>query len=179
MLEQAGIAFDIAPAAIDEDVAKREEPDPFSTSRRLAEEKAVDVSRRHPGAWVIGSDSIASLDGRRFDKPRSMEEAARHLAQFSGNRLRLTSAVALARDGVVDWSAVDHADLSVRRLSASFIALYLDREWPAIAGCAGAFRLEGPGIQLFDAIEGSHFTILGMPLLPLLEALRARECLAA
>jgi len=91
--------------------------------------------------------------------------------------MRLTSAVALARDGRIDWRLADDANLSVRAMSEQFIHNYLDMEWPAVGGCVGVFRLEGPGIQLFDRIEGDHFTILGMPLLPLIGALRERDLL--
>ena len=91
----------------------------------------------------------------------------------------LTSAVALARDGAVDWRHSESATLSVRALSDSFIASYLDAEWPAVGYCVGVFRLEGRGVQLFDHIDGDHFTILGMPLLPLLGALRDRGLLAS
>ena len=91
--------------------------------------------------------------------------------------MRLTSAVVLARDGRIDWRLADRANLSVRPLSERFIHNYLGMEWPAIGGCVGVFRMEGPGIQLFDRIEGNHFTILGMPLLPLIGALRDRDVL--
>jgi septum formation protein len=91
--------------------------------------------------------------------------------------MTLTSAVSLARDGEVDWSEVDSATMFVRALSDRFIESYLDAEWPAVSYCVGVFRLEGPGVQLFDRIDGNYFTVLGMPLLPLLSALRRRELL--
>ena len=144
---------------------------------RLAEAKAVSVDQ--PGDWVIGSDSTLSVDGELFSKPRDRADAARHLAFFSGKRMVLSSAVALARDGEIEWSHVESATLDVRTLSPEFIENYLDAEWPEVAYCVGVFRLEGRGIQLFDAIDGSYFTILGMPLLPLLGALRERTAIAA
>ena len=127
------------------------------------------------GGWVIGSDSVASVGSRRFDKPADRAEAAEHLRFFSGRTIALTSAAALAVEGRVDWSVSDTAQLEVRTLSERFIESYLDSEWPAIGHCAGAFRLEGMGVQLFERIAGSYFTILGMPLLPLLAALRERQ----
>ena len=109
-----------------------------------------------------------------FDKPRDCAEAADHLRFFSGKPMRLTSAVALARQGEAEWHHADSATLHVRELSDAFIASYLEAEWPAVSYTVGVFRLEARGVQLFDAIEGDHFCILGMPLLPLLGALRER-----
>lgn len=171
MLEQAGVDFAAVSAEIDEDAQKALAADPAELAGTLASMKALEVSRLHEG-WVIGSDSVASVDLRRFDKPATRDEAAEHLRFFSGKTLKLTSAAALARAGTVEWSHCDIARLSVRTLSEGFITAYLDLEWPEIGQCAGAFRLEGRGVQLFDAIDGSCFTILGMPLLPLLAALR-------
>jgi septum formation protein len=119
------------------------------------------------------------VGGRLFDKPRDRAEAADHLRFFSGKPMRLTSAVALTRDGVVDWSHVETATLQARSLSEEFIAVYLDAEWPEVGYTVGVFRLEGRGVQLFLSIDGDHFTILGMPLLPLLGALRTRGLLLA
>ena len=167
MLEQAGVDFAVIPAEIDEDAEKALAAGPAELAETLACKKALEVSQLHAG-WVIGSDSVASVGKRRFDKPASRDEAVEHLHFFSGKTLELTSAAALARGGRVEWSHCDTARLNVRPLSDKFIASYLDLEWPGIGQCAGAFRLEGRGIQLFDAIDGSYFTILGMPLLPLL-----------
>jgi septum formation protein len=128
---------------------------------------------------VIGSDSVVSVGGRTFDKPADRGQAAEHLRSFSGREMRLTSAVALAKGNARDWSHVDTATLQVRTLSEQFIATYLDAEWPEVGYTVGVFRLEGRGVQLFDRIEGDHFTILGMPLLPLLGALRDRGLLAS
>ncbi|HET7816173.1 MAG TPA: Maf family nucleotide pyrophosphatase [Sphingomicrobium sp.] len=172
MLAQAGVGHETVAAGIDEAALKG--ADPKQAAVALAEAKALAVSARRPFDWVIGSDSIVSVGGHSFDKPRSREEAAEHLRRFSGKPMRLTSAVALARDGAVDWSHCDTARLSVRPLSEAFIAGYLDAEWPDVGHCVGVFRMEGRGVQLFDEVYGSHFTILGMPLLPLLGALRER-----
>ena len=128
---------------------------------------------------MIGSDSVVSVAGRLFDKPEGRDDAAEHLRFFSGKSMILTSAAALARNGVEDWRHVGSATLQVRVLSDEFIERYLDAEWPDVGYCVGVFRLEGRGVQLFEKIDGDHFTILGMPLLPLLGALRDRGLLGA
>lgn len=173
MLEAAGIDFRVRAPGIDE-AALKGAGSAAEVAQRLADAKALAVSQAEPGQWVIGSDSLVSIAGRRFDKPASREQAAEHLREFSGRVMELTSAAALARDGVIDWRHADTAKLRVRDLGEDFIASYLDAEWPAVGYCVGVFRLEGRGVQLFDSIDGEHFTILGMPLLPLLGALRAR-----
>ena len=179
MLEQAGVRFEIGPAAIDEDSVKQLSASAEQAALELAEAKALAVSSSRPEDWVVGSDSIVTADGRMFDKPRDRDEAAAHLRLFSGKPMQLTSAVALARGASVDWSHCESAALQVRELSDAFIESYLDAEWPAVGGCVGVFRMEGAGVQLFDSVAGSHFTILGMPLIPLLGALRDRELLAS
>lgn len=177
MLEQAGVSFAVVPAAVDEDAEKARHDHAPALAEALAVKKALAI--RSAGDWVIGSDSVASVDGRRFDKPVDRAEASDHLHFFSGKTLELTSAVALARDCKLEWSHCETARIEVRRLSDAFIASYLDAEWPEIGQCAGAFRIEGRGVQLFERIDGSYFTILGMPLLPLLGALRARKLIAS
>ena len=179
MLEQAGVDYEASVASIDEAIEKRRHSDPAALASALAEAKAVAVSEPRTGEWVVGSDSVVSVGGRMFDKPGDRLQAAEHLRFFSGKRMALTSAVALARDGVTDWSHCDTAELQVRPLSEDFIASYLEREWPEVSYCVGVFRVEGPGIQLFESIEGSYFTILGMPLLPLLAALRERRVIGS
>jgi septum formation protein len=173
MLDAAGVVVEAVPPGVDE-AGLKADADAKAIARVLAEAKALAVSERRSDDWVIGSDSIVTVDGRTFDKPASREEAADHLRFFSGKPMLLTSAVALARDGGIDWSVSDPATLHTRILGEDFIASYLDAEWPDVGYCVGVFRMEGRGVQLFEAIEGSHFTILGMPLLPLLGALRAR-----
>jgi len=179
MLADAGIDVAIVPANVDESTAKTSAADGQPLALELACAKALAVSAQRPADWIIGSDSTVSVDGRLFDKPLSREDAADHLRAFSGRTMQLSSAVALANGGCVDWQYGETATLSVRPLSESFIAAYLEREWPAVGYCVGVFRMEGPGVQLFDRIQGSHFTILGMPLLPLLGALRHRGLIAA
>lgn len=181
MLDAAGVTFDPRPAHVDEAGLKaallREGRTPRAIADALAELKALKISRADPGALVIGSDSLVSVDGRLFDKPESRDAAAEHLRLFSSREMRLTSAVVAAEGGRAVWRHVDEAKLSVRSLSDAFIQSYLDTEWPAIAGCVGCFRIEAIGIQLFARVEGSHFTILGMPLMPLLDWLRERRIL--
>jgi len=180
LLEQAGVSFAAVPPEVDEAAIKAaHDGSDAELAIALARAKALNVSRDRRRSLVIGSDSIVSVDGRRFSKPANRSEAAEHLRFFSGKAMNLTSAVALARDGVVEWSTAEEARLHVRPLSEAFIADYLDREWPQVSYCVGVFRLEGPGVQLFERIEGDHFTILGLPLLPLLDALRKRGMLAS
>lgn len=174
MLTAAGVDHSAVPADLDERAieAGMAGAAPSDIALALASAKAEAVSSLHLGVLVLGSDSLVEVDGRRFDKPRSREEAADHLRFFAGKEMRLHSAAALARDGDTVWQAVDVARLAVRPMSERFIADYLDHEWPAVAGCVGVFRIEARGAQLFEAIAGDHFTVLGMPLFPVLAALR-------
>jgi septum formation protein len=178
LLANAGVPYGAVPPAVDEAPLKIGfEGSDSELATRLAEAKALSVSAADRDALVIGSDSVLSVDGRRFSKPAGRETAAEHLRFFSGKTMRLTSAVALARDGAVEWRHASEAQLKVRELSEAFIQEYLEQDWPEVSYCVGVFRLEGPGVQLFEEIEGEHFTILGLPLLPLLGALRARGIL--
>ena len=179
LLSAAGVEFEIVPPGIDEGALKAELGEPASIASELASAKAIAVSRDRPEATVIGSDSIVSVEGRLFDKPSDRSEAAEHLRFFSGKPMELTSAAALALDGRETWRRADTATLHVRDLSETFIADYLEAEWPEVGHTVGVFRLEARGVQLFDRIEGDYFTVLGMPLLPLLGALRDRGLLAA
>ncbi|MDQ3079881.1 MAG: Maf family protein [Pseudomonadota bacterium] len=173
MLALAGIeAAAIAPSVDEDSIKQSHDGDAPSLALQIAEAKALSLDR--PGDLVIGSDSTLSVEGRLFSKPVDRADAARHLSHFSGKRMMLSSAVALASDGEVEWRHVDQATLEVRTLSPDFIEAYLNLEWPEVAYCVGVFRMEGRGVTLFDAIDGNHFTILGMPLLPLLSALRER-----
>ncbi len=174
MLDQAGIDHIAVAASLDEAAIKAEHGDPVSATIALASAKACAVSGNKPGEWIIGSDSIVTVGGRSFDKPADRDQAAEHLRFFSGKEMTLTSAVALAKDNVVEWAEADKAMLNVRSLSEGFIHDYLDLEWPDVGYCVGVFRLEGRGVQLFGSIQGDHFTVLGMPLLPLIGALRDR-----
>lgn len=174
ILDAAGVSYVAIPSTIDESTFKQRIADPKKLAAELASAKALDVSRSSAAQWVIGSDSVVAVDGKLFDKPASREDAANHLRLFSGKLMELTSAVALAQAGKVDWVHSHTARLQVRTLSESFIASYLDQEWPDVSYCVGVFRMEGRGVHLFDSITGDHFAILGMPLLPLLGVLRER-----
>ena len=177
MLDVGGVDYEGRKPAVDESAVKVRLSDAEKIAAELASAKALSVGSDHD--WIIGSDSVVSVGARLFDKPRDRGEAAEHLRFFSGKEMRLTSAVALARSGMVDWQHVDTAILQVRQLSEEFIRSYLDAEWPDVGYTVGVFRLEARGVQLFSSIEGDHFTILGMPLLPLLGALRDRGLLLA
>jgi len=177
MLEDAGVEFEVVRPDVDEDAAKAGQTEPRKIAGDLAQVKAVAVSASRPDDWVIGSDSVVVADDRLFSKPASREEAADHLRFFSGKTMRLTSGVALAREGRTDWSHVETAELQVRKLSDAFIESYLEAEWPEVGHTVGVFRMEARGVQLFEAIAGDHFTILGMPLIPLLGAFRERGML--
>lgn len=174
MLHAADVAFEAVPAALDERALEAGLGDagPDAVALALAEAKALAVSRDRQGSLVLGSDSLVEVEGRRFDKPAGREDAARHLRFFAGKEMRLHSAAALVRDGAVLWSHAGLARLKVIAMSDAFIESYLDAEWPAVAGCVGVFRIEARGVQLFESIEGDHFTVLGMPLLSVLGALR-------
>jgi septum formation protein len=176
MLDAAGVECEAVKPNVDEDEVKARLDDAAEIAGELAAAKAMSIE--HDG-WVIGSDSVVAVDGRLFDKPVDRDDAAEHLRFFSGKTMLLTSAVALARGGELDWRHVETARLQVRLLSEAFIADYLDAEWPGVGYTVGVFRLEARGVQLFSAIDGDHFTILGMPLLPLLGALRDRGLLAS
>ncbi|MDT0576092.1 Maf family protein [Croceicoccus sp. F390] len=171
MLDAAGVAYAVSPADIDESALKTvmSGEHPAFIAEALAKAKALALRTE---GLVLGSDSLVECNGRMFDKPTDRIDAANHLRWFSGRLLNLHSAAALARDGQTIWSHAASAQLQLRPLSEEFIAHYLDAEWPAIAGCVGVFRIEGMGVQLFDRIDGDYFTILGMPLLALLAALR-------
>ena len=178
MLEAAGIAFTAQPADVDERALEADMAgaDPAEVAQALAAAKAAAVTSEQ---LVLGSDSLVEVDGRRFDKPASRAQAAEHLRSFSGKVMTLHSAAALARGGQIVWVGSDFARLRVRELSDAFIDAYLDAEWPAVSYCVGVFRIEGPGVQLFESIMGDQFTVLGMPLLQVLEALREQSALAA
>lgn len=184
MLTAAGVPHEAVAAQVDEAAAKASFAarglSARDTADALAELKAVKVASLGVGGLVLGGDSIVALaDGRLLDKPESRDEAAEHLRAMSGAAHDLWSAVVIAEGTRPVWRHVERARMHVRPLSDAFIERYLDAEWPAIAGCVGCYRIEGPGVQLFARTEGSHFTILGMPLLPVLDYLRTRGVMAS
>jgi septum formation protein len=179
MLDAAGVDFTAEGAGVDEDAAKAallaQGFGPRDIADALAELKALKVSRRHPQALVLGSDStLETAAGELIDKAETRAESEAQLRALAGTTHRLHSAAVVAQGGAVLWRSVDTARLTMRPFSDAFLQEYLDAEWPAISGCVGGCRIEARGIQLFSRIEGSHFTILGLPLLPLLAWLRDR-----
>jgi Nucleotide-binding protein implicated in inhibition of septum formation len=176
LLQNAGLAFEARAADIDERAIEagleEDQANPDRVAVELARAKALDVGRHYPGALVIGSDQTMSLGSSVYHKPADLAEARRHIASLSGKTHRLNSAVALVKDGTVLWELVSHADMTVRPLSDAFIDRYVARCGEKLLGSVGAYQLEGEGIQLFSAIDGDYFTILGLPMLPLLDKLR-------
>lgn len=176
LLENAGVAFDVVRPEIDERAVeaplKSSGATPEEVAQILAEAKATEVSERHSGAIVIGSDQTLSLDDEIFHKPKDMEGARRHLLALSGKTHHLNSAIALVRDGETIWRFVDVARLTMRHLEPAFVGRHLARVGEKALTSVGAYQIEGEGIQLFDRVEGSYFTIVGLPLLPLLAKLR-------
>ncbi len=180
MLEAAGVLHEAVAPGVDEEAAKQSlsHLDGRGLADALAELKAVKLSMRRPGDLVLGCDQTLELeDGTLLDKPG--DALAEQLRQLSGQTHRLHSAIVAAENGRPVWRHVDRAKLTVRTLSEAFIADYVAQEGSAVAGCVGGYRIEGRGIQLFSRVEGSQFTILGLPLLPLLDWLRARGELAS
>ena len=176
LMENAGLSFEAHAARIDERALEAPLENagatPDAVALALARAKAEDVSRRFSDSLVIGSDQTMSLADRVFHKPRDIADAASHLHALSGKTHRLNSAVAIVNNGVVLWEHLAHAELTMRLLTADFIARHLARVGDKALSSVGAYQLEGQGIQLFEKIEGDYFTILGLPMLPLLKKLR-------
>ncbi|MBO6507209.1 MAG: Maf-like protein [Roseibium sp.] len=176
LLKNAGLSIDVDPADVDERAVEAPllEADfpPDDIASVLAEAKANDVSARRNGDLVIGADQILAFEGERRTKPDDMEAARRQLLAFSGKTHELLSAVVISKDGEAIWRHVSTARLTMRELSPAFIGHYLANAGDVVLSSVGAYQLEGPGVQLFEKIEGDYFTILGLPLLPLLAQLR-------
>jgi septum formation protein len=174
LLAGAGLRFDASPAAIDERALESGllGKAPEVVARELAAAKALDVSRRRPGDVVIGGDQMLAFEGELLHKPESLKVAQKQLDQLRGKLHHLHCGVALARDGTLLWSETHSARLLMRDFTAAERDAVLALEGEAALASVGAYRLEGPSVRLFAAIEGDYFTILGLPLLPLLAALR-------
>lgn len=176
MLRAAGVSFRVLALSVDEDGIKqsmRQETDqPAPVTETLAEMKAARASARCPGELVIGADQMLDCDGVWFDKPNDRDTARDQLWLLRGKTHRLTSSVVALRDGRRVWHHTDEARLTMRRFSDNFLEDYLDQAGSGILSSVGAYQVEGLGAQLFMKMEGSHFTILGLPLLPLLDFLR-------
>lgn len=177
LLKNAGLTIEVDPADVDEraveaPLLKAGFP-PEDLASVLAEAKANDVSARRSGDLVIGADQILAFKGERRTKPEDMEAARRQLLAFSGKTHELHSAVVISKDGEAIWRQVSTARLTMRALSPEFIGHYLANAGDAVLSSVGAYQLESLGVQLFEKIDGDYFTILGLPLLPLLGELRA------
>lgn len=179
LLSNAGIDFEAVPAAIDERAVQKDSRlnAPAEIAKLLAREKALFVSRQQPGRIVVGADQTLALGPRLFSKPAGRGQAAAQLRELAGNRHELHSAVAVARDGKLLFDDVSVARMTMRQLDEHEIERYLDQAGVAVTTSVGAYQLEGLGVNLFERIEGDHFTILGLPLLSLLAFLRSEKLL--
>jgi nucleoside triphosphate pyrophosphatase len=179
LLANAGISFEAVPADIDERSVQKNSglSAPGEIAGLLAREKACFVSSKNPGRYVVGADQTLALGSRLFSKPAGRAQAADQLRLLAGGTHELHSAVAVARDGKIVFSDVSVARMTMRRLDESAIEAYLDQAGQAVTTSVGAYQLEGLGVHLFERIEGDHFTILGLPLLPLLAFMRGEGLL--
>lgn len=181
MLRNAGLDFRVLPARVDEDEIKyglkAEGANIRDAATALAELKAHRISHAEPQDFVVAADSMLACDGRWYDKPQTMDEAREHLQRLRGKTHELVSAVVLARGGSVIWRHVDAAKMTMRNFSDGFLDAYLAQAGDAVLSSVGCYQLEGLGAQLFAKIQGDHFTILGLPLLPLLDILRENKVL--
>lgn len=176
MLENVGVTVTLDPPLVDEDEIKQagrdEGVDAAAVAEMLAEMKAQRVTRRHPGTIIIAADQMLECEGEWFDKPANRAQAADQLSHLRGKTHRLISCAVAVKDGQRLWHQVDRATLVMRNFSDLFLADYLDRVGDDVLGSVGAYHLEGLGAQLFQRVQGDFFTILGLPLLPLLGFLR-------
>ena len=179
LLTNACISFEAVTAEIDERAVQQASglSAPGEITSLLAREKALSVSARQPGKFVIGADQTLALGDRLFSKPAGRAQAAEQLRTLAGRSHELHSAVAVVRDGKILFEAVAIAGMTMRRLGEAEIDVYLDQAGEAVTSSVGAYQLEGLGVHLFERIEGDHFTILGLPLLPLLAFLRSEQLL--
>jgi septum formation protein len=184
MLAAAGVAFTAIMPEIDEEGLRAKIPAPAAAkgdavAQHLAERKALAVSARHPWALVLGCDQVLVCNERVFNKAMDDSDAGATLRALRGRTHELMSAAVLARDENVTWRCTDVARLEMRNFSDEFLHQYLQAELPDILGSVGCYRIEGRGAQLFSRIEGDQFTIRGLPLIPLLAALRQQGALAS
>lgn len=181
LLSKAGVAFAAVKPEVDENALKKSfgGKAPADLAQSLAAAKAVSVANRLTDTVVIGADQVLNLEGKTFDKPGSKGEARMHLEALRGRRHTLETAICCARGDEVVWRHLGRATLVMRNFSDAFLADYLDRMGDEVTTSVGAYKLEGLGAQLFESIEGDYFTILGLPLLPLLGFLRQEQALAA
>nr|WP_314433377.1 nucleoside triphosphate pyrophosphatase [uncultured Brevundimonas sp.] len=181
MLQNAGVPFEIRVAGVDEDAIKARsgDLDAAALAIRLAEAKALAVSRDDETVWVLGSDQTLAFDGGLISKAATLEAARGRLKSMRGKTHHLHSGAALAVKGQVVWSGVDTVQMRMRDFSDDFLDAYLAAEGEVLLTCVGSYRLEGLGSQLFEAVDGDYFTVLGLPLWPVLAELRRAGVLAA
>jgi septum formation protein len=179
LLKNAGLAFEAIASRVDEDVIKNAQSasDVETLAMTLARAKAADVAAQHPDALVIGADQILECDGRRFDKPKDRAEAASHLRAFRGRAHRLITACTVYRGAEEVWSHTTVPILAMWNFDDAYIETYLARAGEGVLTSVGAYQLEFLGSHLFEKIEGDYFSILGLPLLPLLSFLRLKGLL--
>lgn len=181
LLTGAGLAFEAVRPEVDEKELKKASRalSPGDLALSLAAAKAISVTNRMPDALVLGADQVLNLQGRAFDKPGSVDAARRQLVDLRGRSHVLETALCCALKGKIIWRNLSQATLTMRSFSDGFLDDYLRQMGPEVTSSVGAYKLEGLGAQLFDTIEGDYFTILGLPLLPLLDFLRRQGALAA
>ena len=181
MLENAGVAFEVRVANVDEDAIKAVsgDLDAAALAVRLAEAKALAVSRDDETDWVLGSDQTLAFDGGLVSKAKSLDAARDRLKSMRGRSHQLHSGAALATKSQIVWSSVDTVEMRMRDFSDTFLDAYLAAEGEALLSCVGSYRLEGLGSHLFEAVDGDYFTVLGLPLWPVLAELRRAGVLAA
>jgi septum formation protein len=177
-LENAGLNVDVVPARIDEsslkDALLSQGATPRAIADTLAEMKAVKVSQKHAARRVLGCDQVLDLKGEILSKPETIEEARAQLSRMRGRAHDLLSAAVICENGAPIWRHVGRARLTMRSFSDEWLDAYLARNWPDVAGCVGAYKLESEGVRLFSRIEGDYFTVLGLPLLDVLAFLTLR-----
>jgi len=179
MLSDAGVPFVVQVADVNEDALKTPGVDPVELAVELARAKALAVSRHDADAWVLGADQTLAFDGGLVSKAATLDAARERLSAMRGRTHQLHSGAALARNGQVVWSGVDTVEMRMRDFSDAFLDAYLAAEGEALLSCVGSYRLEGLGAQLFEAVEGDYFTVLGLPLWPVLAELRRAGVIAS
>lgn len=178
LLERAGLAVEVAPASVDEqslrDSLLAEGATPRDVADALAEMKALRIARKYPGRLVLGCDQVLDLNGEILSKPTDRDDARHQLLRLRGRAHDLLSAAVICENGRPIWRHVGRVRLNMRDFSEAWLDDYLARNWPDVAGCVGAYKLESEGVRLFSRVEGDYFTVLGLPLLELLAFLTER-----